>query len=64
MNWISRCEGPRQTTPLPPDCRGALSDGTSYWAFVVANPLGHMSHQGARGTRWTAGHSQRVDPPG
>jgi hypothetical protein len=28
------------------------------------HPLGHMSHHGARGTRWTPGHSQRVDPPG
>src|SRR6478672_10313182 len=33
----------------------ALKGATSYWASVVANPPGHMSHHGARGTggRWS-----------
>ena len=31
----------------------ALEGATSYWASAVANPSGHMSHLGARGTGWT-----------
>ena len=33
----------------------ALKGATSYWASAVANPSGHMSHLGARGTggRWS-----------
>src|SRR3954470_10667659 len=31
----------------------ALNGATSYWACVMANPSGHMSHHGAQGTVWT-----------
>src|SRR3954452_10882071 len=31
----------------------ALEGATSYWACVVANSPGHMSHHGAHGTEWT-----------
>src|ERR687886_326731 len=38
---------PPQRWPIPVR---ALQGATSYWACIVANPLGHMSHDGARGT--------------
>src|SRR3954453_22199287 len=31
----------------------ALEGATSYWAGIVANSSGHMSHHGAQGTEWT-----------
>src|SRR3954464_5156365 len=31
----------------------ALNGATSYWACVMANSSGHMSHHGAQGTVWT-----------
>src|SRR4051812_50187505 len=31
----------------------ALEGATSYWAGIVANASGHMSHHGAHGTEWT-----------
>src|SRR3954447_22055240 len=31
----------------------ALKGATSYWAGIVANASGHMSHHGAHGTEWT-----------
>src|SRR4051795_9669735 len=31
----------------------ALEGATSYWAGIVANSSGHMSHHGAHGTEWT-----------
>src|SRR5829696_5205510 len=31
----------------------ALEGATSYWACVMANSSGHMSHHGAQGTEWT-----------
>src|SRR3954452_14743130 len=38
----------RWPIPVP-----ALQGATSYWACVVANSPGHMSHHGAHGTEWT-----------
>src|SRR3954466_233341 len=31
----------------------APEGATSYWAGIVANASGHMSHHGAHGTEWT-----------
>src|SRR3954453_13107116 len=31
----------------------ALEGATSYWAGIVANSTGHMSHHGAHDTEWT-----------
>src|SRR3954471_17171032 len=42
----------RAATTLADPVR-ALQDATSYWACVVANSPGHMSHHGAHGTEWT-----------
>src|SRR5215211_3531957 len=33
--------------------KARLPTGTSYWACVMANSSGHMSHHGAQGTEWT-----------
>ena len=47
---------PIQYTGRHDACRSlylALEGATSYWASTVANSSGHMSHHGARGTRWT-----------
>src|SRR3712207_6322703 len=43
---------PHDGLPVPVP---ALEGATSYWASAVANPPGHMSHHGARGTggRWS-----------
>src|SRR5215203_1813221 len=50
----------RDGLPIPVP---ALEGATSYWASVVANSPGHMSHHGARGTGWTAGRSRRAGSP-
>src|SRR3954452_21155650 len=44
-----RHEPPRRW-PIPVR---ALNGATSYWACVMANSSGHMSHHGAQGTVWT-----------
>src|SRR3954452_19345767 len=43
-----RHEPPRRW-PIPVR---ALNGATSYWACVMANSSGHMSHHGAQGTGW------------
>jgi hypothetical protein len=42
----------RAATTLADPVR-ALQGATSYWACVMANSSGHMSHHGAQGTVWT-----------
>src|SRR3954466_4588363 len=41
----------RAATTLADPCTG--EGATSYWACIVANSSGHMSHHGAQGTEWT-----------
>src|SRR4051812_45920958 len=42
-----------RATTTPVDPVRALKGATSYWACVVANSSGHMSHHGAHGTDMT-----------
>ena len=58
-NSPHECTSLPRCLPSSTDAQGA----TSYWASVVANPLRHMSHHGAQGTRWTAGCPRRVARP-
>src|SRR3954452_14211982 len=44
------CHEPPRRWPIPVR---ALQGATSYWACVMANSSGHMSHHGAQGTEWT-----------